>query len=340
MLEWFNKKGPQGEIVLSTRIRLARNINEYPFPNKLDTAGKEKVCSLVKDALMNSNSPIANEFEYVDMSKLSNAQAIAMAEHHIISPEFASSTQGRGLLINKDSSVSIMLCEEDHMRLQVMKPGLDLEGAYETADKLDTLLDSSLKFAFDEKLGYLTQCPTNLGTGMRASVMLHLPALTKCGQINSLANTISKLGLTIRGAYGEGTKPQGDIYQLSNQVSLGISEKAAIDNLKSITKQVIAQETKLREKMKDDDEVVDRIYRSLGILKSARILSSAEFMELISLVRLGICLGLIDFDIETVNTLISQMQPATINANENQAMTPKQRDIYRAEKVREALKNS
>ncbi|MCR4925291.1 MAG: protein arginine kinase [Clostridiales bacterium] len=337
MLEWFNKKGPEGEIVLSTRIRLARNINEYPFPVRLDAKQKEQVCEKIKEAMLNSNSCIAKDFQYLKMDTLSNAQAIAMAEHHLISPEFATNTQSRGLLINKDSSVSIMLCEEDHIRLQVMKSGFDLDSAYELADKIDTLLDNSLHFAFDEKLGYLTQCPTNLGTGMRASVMLHLPALTKCGQINSLATTISKLGLTIRGAYGEGTQPQGDIYQLSNQVSLGISEKAAIDNLKSITKQVIAQEEKLREQMKNDDEVIDKIWRSLGILKNARILNTAEFMELISFVRMGICLGIVDFDIETINTLISQMQPATINANLEKALTPKERDLYRAEKVRQAF---
>lgn len=325
------------DVALSSRIRLARNINKYPFPVKLDLRQTQTICSEVKNALISSDAEIADGFKYIAMDSLSNAQAIALAEQRLISPEFASNSKGRGLLISADNSVSIMLCEEDHIRLQVISPGLYLDGAYDTANEIDTLLDGKLHFAFDEKLGYLTQCPTNIGTGMRASVMLHLPALTKCDRINSLANTISKLGLTVRGAFGEGTSPLGDVYQISNRVSLGISEKAAVDNLKSITKQIIEQEKAFREQMAENDEVIDKIWRSFGLLKNARILSSGEFMELISYVRMGICLGIINTDIEKINALISQMQPATIAASSDKLLTAKQRDAYRAQKVREAL---
>ncbi len=239
--------------------------------------------------------------------------------------------------MSENEDISIMLCEEDHIRLQVMKSGLALKEAYELADKIDTEINQSLKYAFDEKLGYLTQCPTNLGTGMRASVMLHLPALTAKGQIGSLASTVSKLGLTIRGAYGEGMSAMGDLYQLSNQVSLGISEKSAIDNLKTITLQLAAQERAARADAAKSVETEDAVFRAYGILKSARILSTKEFMSLISKVRFGAVCGMINTDLKTINELMVSMQPATINAFVGKTLTLDERDVERAKIVRERL---
>ena len=271
------------------------------------------------------------------MKDLSRLQAVSLAERHLISPEFASKQDGSALVLSSDESVSIMLCEEDHIRLQVMKAGLALEEAYDIADKLDSMLDKKLKYAFDERIGYLTQCPTNLGTAMRASVMLHLPALTRCGQMTRLANTVSKLGLTIRGANGEGSQPKGDIYQISNQITLGITEETAIANLKSIVLQLIAQERAAAAEIVKNPAEEDKIFRALGVLRNARLLSTDEFMELISVVRLGAARGLIDVGIEKINELIVNMQPATISASNSEANNPAARDAYRAKAVREAL---
>ncbi|MEI6579981.1 MAG: ATP--guanido phosphotransferase, partial [Eubacteriales bacterium] len=200
-------------------------------------------------------------------------------------------------------------------------------------------LDSRLQYAFDERIGYLTQCPTNLGTAMRASVMLHLPALTRVGQINRLASSVSKLGLTIRGAYGEGSSPKGDIYQLSNQITLGITEKAALDNLHSISVQLVNQEREATKIMLKNPEENDKIWRALGILKTARLLSGDEFMEFISLVRLGASTDIIKINLEKLNELIVNMQPATINAHEGKSLSTIERDTIRAQAVREALKD-
>jgi protein arginine kinase len=230
-----------------------------------------------------------------------------------------------------------MICEEDHVRLQVIYPGLCLEEAYQKAAELDDKLDSALEIAFDERIGYLTQCPTNLGTGMRASVMLHLPALRAGGMLSRLASTVSKLGLTLRGTYGEGSEPIGDIYQLSNQVTLGISEEAAIKNLQSITAQIVLQEKQARQALLKDNSAIDKIYRAYGLLKSAHMLSCNEFTSLISLVRLGAAEKLIDVKLETLNRLLIEMQPATLNTISQKANSAAERDLLRAEKVREAL---
>ncbi|MCR4615921.1 MAG: protein arginine kinase [Clostridiales bacterium] len=336
MSKWYIDKGDLGDVVLSTRIRLARNIDEYPFPGHLDAKGKEKVSELVKNVLIGKENPF--DLMAVKLEDLSSVQIVSLAEKHLISPEFTGPAQGRMLLISKDEGVSIMLCEEDHIRLQVMKPGLAPLEAYELADKIDTFLDSRLNYAFDERLGYLTQCPTNLGTAMRASVMLHLPALTRTGKLSQLSATVSKLGLTIRGAYGEGTGPRGDIYQLSNQITLGITEKAAIDNLRAITLQIVSQERQLAAELVKNPEFADKIYRAYGVLSSARLLSSDEFFELISLIRMGAANELIPIDIEKINELIVNMQPATINANRGETLDARQRDVLRAELVREAIR--
>ena len=332
MSKWYIGEGDHNDIVISTRIRIARNLADYPFPVRLDNKSKIEVNEKIRDALDGKEN-----LTYTELKTLTRSQIVSLAERHLISPEFASNSDARALLMSDNEDISIMLCEEDHIRIQVMKSGLALKEAYELADKIDTEINQSLKYAFDEKLGYLTQCPTNLGTGMRASVMLHLPALTAKGQIGSLASTVSKLGLTIRGAYGEGMSAMGDLYQLSNQVSLGISEKSAIDNLKTITLQLAAQERAAREETSKSIETEDAVFRAYGILKSARILSTKEFMSLISKVRLGAVLGMIKTDLKTINELMVSMQPATINAFVGKMLSLEERDVERAKIVRERL---
>lgn len=333
MNKWYIENGEQGDIVLSTRIRLARNIDEYPFPSKLDEKTKQEICEKLRDILL---AQTAWKFNYIKMNDLTKAQVISLAERHLISPDFASSKDG-ALIITDDEAVSIMICEEDHIRLQVMMAGLAPKEAYNVADKIDNILSRELNYAFDERIGYLTQCPTNLGTGMRASVMLHLPALTKCGQIGRLASTVSKLGLVIRGAHGEGTSPKGDLYQLSNQITLGISEEEALDNLQSITLQLVAQERAAAKKLMENPLEADKIWRAVGILKTARILSTDEFMELASLIRLGVRAGEIKYDISKLNELLYSVQPATINAKEGKDLTARERDVIRADIVRKAF---
>ncbi|WP_293970906.1 protein arginine kinase [uncultured Ruminococcus sp.] len=326
------------DVVISTRIRLARNLKDFPFPCKLNSQGREKVIEKVRDAVKKSNSPVASDFSFIRMSELTSSQSVSLVEKRLVSPEFISDTDGRALLISKDECFSIMINEEDHIRLQVITKGLSLEQAYDTADKLDTLLDENLDFAFDEKLGYLTQCPTNLGTGMRASVMLHLPALEKSRAINRIAGNLSKLGLTIRGAHGEGTEPKGALYQLSNQVTLGISEKAAIENLKNITEQLIAQENQARERLCASIDIQDAISRSLGILRSALVISHDEALKLLSNVRLGIVSKQItDVSTETIDKLMLAVEPATLTVALNKNLSAHDRDIERAKLIRAEL---
>ncbi len=335
MSKWYIAGGDKSEVVVSTRIRLARNLEDYPFPAKLDVKGKEQINSLIRDALLGG---CEEDLSYIEMQSLSRSQAVSMAERHLISPEFASAPAGRALLLSEDESVSIMLCEEDHIRLQVMEAGLALDSAYKRADSIDSALAQKLPLAFDERIGFLTQCPTNLGTAMRASVMLHLPALGRSGQISKIAATVSKLGLIIRGSYGEGSSPSGDLYQLSNQVTLGISEETALSNLKSIAQQLVAQELAVREQMLKNPAWEDKIFRALGILQNARLLSCEEFMQLSSLVRLGAAQGLLDISLAKLSELIADMQPATINAREGKSLDAAGRDELRAREVREALK--
>lgn len=334
-MKWYMGLGNQGDIVLSTRVRLARNLEDYPFPSRLDAKEKEQVSSIIKDALGDYTETPLKE---IDMTSLSPAGAVSLAEKHLISPEFASDTKGRSLLLSESEDISIMLCEEDHVRIQVIYPGLSPEEAFSAAEKIDSHLENKLNYAFHEKLGYLTQCPTNLGTGMRASVMLHLPALSKKGAMRGLSTTVSKLGLTLRGSYGEGNEGSGDIYQLSNQVTLGISESAAIQNLSSIAMQIIAQEKQARAVLVKDEDFLDKIYRAYGILKSAYKLTSRELTNLLSYVRLGASEGILDVPLEKLCTLFIELQPATMNAESEETLSQSQRDLIRAERVREALK--
>lgn len=334
MSKWYIGAGEQSDIVVSTRIRLARNIAEYPFPNKLNTKSRMELNNVIKETIESDNK---YNLRFLEMRTLARFEAASMAERHIISPEFASDSDGRALMLSPEEDISIMLNEEDHIRLQVMKSGFALDEAYQVANEIDDVLGSKFNFAFDERIGFLTQCPTNLGTGMRASVMLHLPGLTLSGQIHKLINTISKLGLTFRGAFGEGTNAVGDMYQLSNQITLGISEEFAIKNLKAITLQLCAQERTAREEMLKDVTTEDRIFRAYGMLKWARLLSTKELMENLSLVRLGSVSGKINIPIETVNELMVSMQPATINARAGQKLPTIERDTVRATEVRAKL---
>ncbi len=332
--KWYLGTGAQNDVIISTSIHLARNIKQFPFPGRLSLRDKLKVNSVVKNA---ADSVKDYNFNYFEMKTLSQSEVVSLAERHLVSPEFASSSDGRALLLTEDESVSIMLNEEDHIRLQVMYAGFSLDEAYRTADIIDDMLSEQLDFTFDERLGYLTQDPTALGTGMKASVVLHLPALVASSQITKLITMVSKLGLSLRGSYGEGAAAKGDLFRLSNTITLGISEKAAIENLKSIALQIAAQERSAREEMFKAPVTEDRIYRAYGVLKYARLIDTNEFMELMSLVRLGAVKGLISMDCAKIEALMIQMQPATISLSVDRPLDRIQRDMLRAELVRRNL---
>lgn len=331
--KWYLQAGESGDIVISTRVRLARNLENYAFPAKLDTSVMAKINEQVRDIFSVSDEKLS----YIEMNALTRYQAISLAERMLISPEFASSGAGRALLLSEDESVSIMLCEEDHVKIQVMQAGLSADDCFARADKLDDILSEGARLAFDEKLGFLTRSPQDLGTAMRASVMLHLPGLSSTGQINRLASTVSKLGLYLRSVYGDSFSSFGDLYLLSNQVTLGINESTAILNLTSIAKQIVSQETAARKTLVDDPVWEDKAYRALGILRNARLLKSEELLKLISPVRMAAAAGVFDISIETVNDLMMNMLPATVKAREGELLDAATRDAIRARQVREAL---
>ena len=259
-----------------------------------------------------------------------------MAERRLISAEFAAQAPGTALLLRDDERVSVMLCEEDHIRLQALAPGLNLEEAYARADEIDTILSRALNYAFSETLGYLTQCPTNLGTAMRASVLLHLPALAAMGRVGRLGESISKLGLTIRGAFGEGSEAEGALFQLSNQVTLGISERQALDNLQAITLQIADQERRARSDLLSRPEWENKVWRAYGICRYARRLDSTEAVKLLSYVRMGAAEGILPAPVETLTALMTEIQPATLTIAKH-VKEPEGRDAARAELIREKM---
>lgn len=334
MSSWYKEKTYEG-IVVSSRVRLARNLSGLPFPSRMNEKQKEELKERVKNAISDSNTPFANSLKYIDMSAIPENEIMAMVERHVISPEFANHGKNGAIILSDDESISIMIGEEDHIRIQVLLAGLQLEKAYDIAERIDSLLYSKLNFAFDSELGFLTECPTNLGTGLRASVMLHLPVCESKGEIQQLSETVSKIGFTVRGMYGEGSKSEAGLYQVSNQITLGLSEKNAIDNLKIITNQLIEKEKSSRNNL-DILSVEDLSHRAFGTLKYARIIDSKETMNLLSTIKLGIDMGIIKEDINPIEILV-ETGPYMLMSKKGE-MNPKERDIERASEIREKLK--
>lgn len=334
MSSWYKNNGPSDDIAVSSRIRLARNLKGIPFPSRMTASQREELNLRVKDAILESNTPFAKTLKYIDMRDVPEAQKYAMVERHIISPEFANITDPTAIILSQDESISIMIGEEDHIRIQVILSGLQLNEAYDIAERIDTLLYGSLQFAFDSKLGFLTECPTNLGTGLRASVMLHLPALEWGGELENLGTSIGKIGFTVRGMYGEGSKSLASLYQISNQITLGLSEKNALENLQIITTQLMEKETESRNNLKRL-QLEDVCWRALGTLQNSRILSSDEMMNLLSSVKLGKSMGILNIETSPIKLLI-EAQPFMLMQKYG-IMEPDERDIYRANLIRENL---
>ena len=335
-----NLKGPESDIVMSSRVRMARNIESISFPHYLDKEKSEDIIDRVYKAINRGNLCLENEFKLIKMDEIDIIERSNYVERHLISPSLAKNVSGGAVLINNEETVGIMINEEDHIRIQCLYPGLQLEKCFSMADKIDDLLEEGVVYAFDEQLGYLTCCPTNVGTGIRTSVMLHLPALGLTRYINGVINTAGKIGLAVRGIFGEGTDFIGDIYQISNQITLGMSEEEIITNLKDITLQIIQNERIAREKLLESKsiELEDKIFRSYGTLKNARLLSSKEAMKLISDVKLGVNLKLIDgVSIEQLNGLITMIQPGYLQKHFKSQLTGTERDAKRAQLTRENI---
>ena len=261
MSSWYNKVDVKNSAVISSRIRLARNIKGIPFPARMNDTQKLELLDKFKSVFDGSKVNEVGTLKFIDMATVPEEELMAMVERHIISPDFAKKQGPKGLVISDDETVSVMLLEEDHIRIQVLLGGMELIKAYEIALEVEALLGKNLLVAFDSQLGYLTQCPTNLGTGLRASLMLHLPLLEGYGSIAPLAESVSKIGLTVRGMYGEGSRSHGGLYQLSNQVTLGISENAAIENLTAIANQIVQKEYSARDEV-EKVSIADNVFRA------------------------------------------------------------------------------
>jgi protein arginine kinase len=336
--EWLKGTGPNANIVISSRIRLARNLNKVPFPNQANKQQSEEVLNKVKEAVEQVN--LLKNSMILDMNALDNVDKQFLIERHLMSHDHATKPDSKGLVVSEEEIIAIMINEEDHLRIQVMRSGLDLNYTWEIIDQLDNKLAEKLDFAFLPEWGYLTACPTNTGTAMRGSVMLHLPALVMTKQINKIMAAIAKLSFTTRGLYGEGTQAAGNFFQISNQVSLGHSEVEILENLKGLIKQIIDQEEQARQALLTQSKSVleDRIWRASGILRSAHIISSEETIELLSMVRLGVDLGVVkDIDRSLINELFIVTQPAHLQKSEGRRLTAPERDAKRAMLIRKRL---
>ena len=334
--EWLKGTGPQGHIVLSSRIRLARNLTLAPFTNR---AGKQDMESVLKavDAAIRSISYFKDAV-FFRLNELDNVDRQFLVERHLMSHDHASNPQGKAVIVSQEEALSVMVNEEDHLRLQVMQSGFNLDGTWEIMNAVDNALSKELPYAFLPEWGFLTACPTNTGTAMRGSVMAHLPALVMTRQINKVLMAISKLSFASRGFYGEGTQAVGNFYQISNQVSLGHSETDIIQNINGLIRQVIEQEEQARQALLVQNRAVleDKVWRAWGILNSARIISSQETIELLSTVRLGVDVGIVtDLAPKTLNELFIMIQPAHLQKIEGKKLGASDRDIRRAQLIRE-----
>lgn len=336
-MKWYDIKGNGHDVVISSRVRFARNLDDFPFTPKLDNASSKNVVEKVVAAL---DCGLDTKLNVTNINSQADSNSV-LVEDHIISPDFcAESHLERVLLTDDPGNIAIMVNEEDHVRIQAIYPGFDLDRAYDSACKTETALSKHCSLAFDENLGFLTACPTNLGTGLRASVMLHLPGMCAFGYIKNLSALMTKIGLTVRGIYGEGSDGKACMYQLSNQITLGISENDAIEKLKSATNQIIAKERDLRKQLLDgnQNDITDKIWRSYGTLKYARKLDTSEAARLISNVRLGAVCGIIpECKDKNMLKLLFEIMPSHIIYAFPDATSPEKRDAYRANFIRQQL---
>lgn len=337
------EQGPESNIVISSRVRLARNLQNMPFPQRMDEKSGLELINLIKKAWQTDEKSILKDLNWFSFDELSDLDRTILMEKHLISPGHAQSDKSyNGLLANQDGSISIMINEEDHLRIQCLLPGLQVQECLQQANAIDDILEQHLDIAFDEQRGYLTSCPTNVGTGMRASVMLHLPAIAITGQLNQLGHHINQLGMIVRGIYGEGSEATGNFFQLSNQITLGQMEQDIGSNLVAMTRQIVQQEQILRDNLNRHMRIQmeDRVGRAYGVLTNARMITSNEALTHLSDLRLGVDLGIIeDISLSALNELMVAIRPAHLQKRAGNQMDPLGRDVNRAKVIKEILQS-
>ena len=340
MENWIIGQNQNDSLVVSSRIRLARNIKGIAFPNRLDDETSKNVVKDVEDSFYKSldNREFFKTIYMWDEDKTCQEEFL---EKHLVSHKLLLNSSKAAFILDEKETISIMINEEDHLRVQCITAGLNLTEAFDTATKLDDLLEENLEFAFNEKFGYITTCPTNIGTGMRASAMIHLPALAMNEEITGVFKALTQVGMTLRGLYGEGSQALGNFYQISNQVTLGLQEEEIINNLTAVLNKIIIQEKLSREHMlrKYEYELEDKIFRSLGLLKSAVLINNKECLYNLSNVRMGVEMGIVKgMDIKILNSLLVATQPASLQKNLGVKLSERERDIKRAEVIKKILK--
>ncbi|WP_047154524.1 protein arginine kinase [Aneurinibacillus tyrosinisolvens] len=341
--EWMNGEGADADIAISSRVRLARNLREHPFPMLATDVQSEQIIQKVEQAMRDDAFNQLGAFEMIKMDDLSMLQKRVLVEKHLISPNLAAESRKGAAVLSENEDISIMINEEDHLRIQCLFSGLQLKKAWEAADKIDDIFEKHVDFAFDEQRGFLTSCPTNVGTGIRASIMMHLPALVLTQQINRILSAITQVGLVVRGLYGEGSEATGNLFQISNQVTLGQSEIEIIENLDSVARQIVEQERAARRHLMENRrlQLEDRICRSYGILTNARTIESKEASDKLSDVRLGIDLDVIKgIPVHIMNELMIMTQPGFLQQHAGQQLTSSSRDERRARLIRERLQSA
>ncbi|WP_410772584.1 protein arginine kinase [Fontibacillus sp. BL9] len=340
--EWMSRGGKESDIVISTRVRIARNLIHHPFPMLATGQQSEEVLQMLQEVLKDERLQNYGIFHPILLEDLEDLDKRILVEKHLISPNLAGESRRGAAFISEDESLSIMVNEEDHLRIQCLYPGFQVQEAWNKATEIDDIFEDHVDYAFDGNRGFLTSCPTNVGTGLRASVMMHLPALVLTQQINRILSAVSQVGLTVRGIYGEGSEAMGNLFQISNQITLGQSEAEIIENLYGVVLQIIEHEKNAREKLLSESRLrmIDRVMRSYGILSHAAIMDSKEAAQRLSDVRLGVDIGLIaDVPAQVLNELNVMTQPGFLQKLFGENLSPGERDMYRAKLIREKVGN-
>ena len=335
---WLSGDGQHADVVLSSRIRLARNLTKHRYPVRAEPEEAREVVELVRAVV--DKSDLAGEGIFFQSDDLSTDDRDLLVERHLISPEFMRDDTPRGLFVDDDEASSLMVNEEDHLRVQAVRSGLDIRQALDRARRMEAQLAEGLDFDCDTRLGFLTACPTNVGTGLRVSVMIHLPALVLTKEMDTVLSQVNKFGVGVRGFYGEGSDVLGNLFQISNQTTLGRTEEDLVDSLEKVTKQLLTYEENARQRLFTDapNHIRDKLWRAFGILANARVLSSQEVMNLLSAVRLGVAMGeSMGLNLRQVNELTLLVQPAHLQRHFGKGMAPEERDVARAELVRKLL---
>ena len=336
--EWLKGEGPESDIVVSSRIRLARNLTDYPFISKATDLDRAEIEKTLRKSVTDVSK--INTLSYLDVNELDGIDRQFLVERQLISREHAESEGARGVAIDTGERTSLMINEEDHLRIQVMRSGFDLTAAWERINEIDNRLEEQTAYAFHSRLGYLTACPTNVGTGMRVSVMLHLPALVITRQIEKVFRSLHKISLAVRGLYGEGSQAMGDFYQISNQITLGKSEEELVTQVGDVVPVLIDYERRAREFLQKEshENLHDKVSRAYGILSTAQTISSEETMHLLSSIRMGVELGLLpELGMGQVNELFIQTQPAHLQKISGGELSTADRNVARATFLRRHL---